>query len=126
MHSLKGVWKIASARAFDGTGTELPPPLGSDPMGIVIFTDARMAGVVGDGCVNPPPEATARIFFAYTGSYQFDGETLTTRAEDASKPELIVEQVRRIRFEGPDRFVAIPMAGLGNLGGIEIAWDRVG
>ena len=35
-------WKLIEARAFDETGRELDPPLGSQPMGIVTVRAERM------------------------------------------------------------------------------------
>jgi hypothetical protein len=66
-----------------------------------------MAAVVADGRASLPPDAPPRFFIAYTGTYRFDGVDLATRTDDASKPEFMVEQARRIRFESPSRLVAI-------------------
>jgi hypothetical protein len=126
MHSLVGIWKLVEARAFDDAGRGLPPPLGPHPVGTATFEAERMAAVVADGRVSLPPDAQPRLFVAYTGAYRFDGEALVTRADDASRPELIVEQVRRIRFESPTRLVAIPVSGVPGRSGIELVWERIG
>ena len=67
-----------------------------------------------------------RFFAAYTGTYQFDGEVLVTNADDASKSELIVEQVRRVRFDGPNRIMVVPTSGMLGYNGINFVWERVG
>ena len=67
-----------------------------------------------------------RFFAAYTGTYQFDGEVLVTKADDASRPELIVEQVRRVRFDGPNRIMVVPTSGMLGYNGINVVWERVG
>jgi len=85
-----------------------------------------MAAVVADGRVSLPPDAPPRLFVAYAGAYRFDGEVLVTRADDASKPQLIVEQVRRMRFESPTRLVAIPISGVPGRSGMELVWERIG
>jgi|SRR5690242_3057729 lipocalin-like protein len=126
MESLVGVWKLVEARAFDDAGRELPPPLGSQPMGLALFESERMVGVIGDARASLPTEVTARFFAAYTGTYRLDGDVLVTKADDASKPELIVEQVRRVRFHGPNRFTAIPISGIPGYSGINVVWERVG
>lgn len=126
MGSLIGVWKLVEACAFDDAGRELPPPLGPKPMGIVFFEAERMIGVIGDARASLPAEASARFFAAYTGTYQFDGEVLVTKADDASKPELIVEQVRRVRFDSPNRITVVPTSGLPGYNGINVVWERVG
>lgn len=97
MLSLSGtMWKVTEARAFDGAGRKLLP-LGPQPVGLVIFEAERMLGAIADGRTTMPMDAPPRFFVAYTGTYTFDGVELITRADDASKPELVVEQVRRIR-----------------------------
>jgi hypothetical protein len=123
--SIVGVWKLVEARAFDDAGQELPPPLGPQPMGLAMFDAERMVGIIGDARTSLPTEAAARFFVAYTGTYQFDGEVLVTKADDASRPELIVEQVRRVRFDGPNRFTAIPVSGIPGYSGVNVVWDRL-
>jgi len=124
--SLFGIWKLVEARAFDDAGQELPPPLGPHPIGTVTIEAERMAVVVADGRASLPPDAPPRLFVAYTGAYRFDGEVLVTYTDDASKPELIVDQVLRIRFESPIRLVAIPVSGVPGRHGIELVWERIG
>ena len=86
-----------------------------------------MVVVVGDGRATLPFNSPPRAFIAYAGPYQFDGTELVTRTDDASKPELIVEQIRHVRFENPTRMVIVPVSGaFGDQKGIEIVWERVG
>jgi hypothetical protein len=103
MQSLAGAtWKLIEARALDDAGDELPPPLGPQPMGIVIFGGERMMVGVGDGRTSLPPD---------------DG---------ASSPDLLRDQVRHIEFEGTARFVATPVSGLARNAGLRLVWERVG
>jgi hypothetical protein len=125
MPSLVGVWKLVEARAFDDAGRELPPPLGPQPMGLAFFEAERMVGVIGDARASVPTEGPGRSFIAYTGTYRFDGEVLVANADDASRPELIVEQVRRVRFEGPNRMMVVPTSGVPGYNGINIMWERL-
>jgi Lipocalin-like domain len=125
MQSLSGtMWRVTEARAFDEAGHKLLP-LGSHPIGFVIFEAKRMLVAVGDGRTSLPSSDGPRFFVAYTGSYKFDGAKLITWVDDASKPELIVKQVRRIRFESETRMVAVPVSGLPGQSGIEVVWERV-
>jgi len=39
---------------------------------------------------------------------------------------MIVEPVRRVRFDGPNRFTAIPVSGIPSYGGINVVGERVG
>jgi Lipocalin-like domain len=126
MSGLVGIWKLVEARAFDDAGRELPPPLCPKPMGIVLFEAERMVGAIGDARASLPTDAAMRFFAAYTGAYQFDGEVLVTNADDASKSELIVEQVRRVRFDGPNRIMVVPTSGMLGYNGINVVWERVG
>jgi hypothetical protein len=117
--------RVIEARAFDEAGRKLLP-IGPKPKGFVIFEAERMLVAVVDARASLPPDAPPRFFVAYTGTYRFDGVEPVTRADDASKPELIVDQVRRIRFEGDNRFVAVPVSGLPGQSGTELVWERVG
>ena len=125
MQGLVGtMWRVIEARSFDEVGRKLLP-LGPHPIGFVIFEAERMLGAIVDGSASLPPDAPPRIFLAYTGHYRFNGSELITRADDASKPELIVDQVRRIRFESESQMVAVPVSGVPGQTGIEGVWERV-
>ena len=126
MESLAGTtWKVVEVRVFDDTGRKLQP-LGPHPIGIAIFEVERMLGAITDARPSMPPDSPSRFFLAYTGTYSFDGVELVTRVDDASRPELVVDQIRRIRFESPTRLVAIPVSGVSGQGGTEIVWERIG
>ena len=125
LNSLRGtMWRVTEARTFDDAGRK-QLPLGAHPIGFVLFEAERMIGAVGDGRTALPSGEPPRFFAAYTGTYRFDGVELITQADDASKPELIVEQVRRIRFEGETRMIAVPVSGLPGQAGVELVWERV-
>ena len=127
MQSLIGTWKLIEARAFDEAGNELSPPLGPSPMGMAIVEAERMMAVVGDGRPTMPSGSPQRAFFAYTGNYQFDGEQLVTRVDAASRPDGFEDQVRRIKFQGPNRMVIVPLSRvLDRSSGLELTWERVG
>jgi hypothetical protein len=119
------MWKLIEVRAFDEEGHKLLP-LGPQPGGFVIFEAGRMLGAVADMRGSLPLDAAPRAFAAYTGTYRFDGMELVTQADDASKPELIVDQVRHIHFESESRLVAVPVSGIQGQRGTEFVWERVG
>jgi hypothetical protein len=79
----------------------------------------------GDGRAVVPSEIR-RVFFARDGAYQLDGKTLIPRADHASRPERIVEQIRHNDLDGPDRFIAVPIESPVILGGVESVRDRAG
>lgn len=125
MASLLGRWKLIEARAFDEAGNELKPPLGQNPMGLILYEAERMMVVVCDGSPTGTAETAQRAFVSYIGSYQFDGETLVVRVDGASNPDLFVDQVRRISFEGPDRYMAVPLSPEGRSSGLKLTWKRI-
>jgi hypothetical protein len=125
MQSLAGTtWKVIEAYAQDATGAS-SLPLGPHPIGFVTFEAERMIGAIGDGRTSLPPGAPPRFFVAYTGFYRFDGAELVTHVDDASRPELLVDQVRRLRFESETRMVAVPVSGMPAQKGIEVVWERI-
>ena len=119
MTSLTGVWKLIKTRAVDNAGNELPPPLGPEPMGVILYEAERMMVVVCDGRQIIPPGAGERAFISYAGAYRLHGDELVTRVDGASSPDGFADQVRQIRFEGPNRYVASPRPG------VELTWERV-
>jgi hypothetical protein len=125
MNGLVGVWKLIEVRAFDETGQAVPSPFGPQPMGVAIFDAERVMAMGGDGRMALSPQ-TKRAFVAYGGKYSFDGAKLVTRVDGASSPDLLEDQVRHIRFDGPRRMTAIPISRLfGRCGGVELVWERV-
>ena len=126
MSSLVGVWKLVDARAFGDAGQELPPPLGPQPTGLAFFEAERMVGIIGDARPSVPAEGPMRPFPAHTGNYSFDDEVLITKADDASRPELVVEQARKVRFNDPDRITVTLTSGVPGCNDINVIWERVG
>jgi hypothetical protein len=124
--SLIGVWKLIEARAFDEAGSELPSPLGPQPMGVAIFGAGRSMAMACDGSARLPT-AAKRAFAAYCGAYTFDGTKLVTHVDGASGPDLLDDQVRQIRFDTPTRMTVIPVSRLfDRRAGLELVWERVG
>lgn len=127
MPDLIGAWKLIGARAFDETGAELPPPLGPNPMGLVLIEAERMIVAVSDGHPAMSSGATQRAFLSYTGGYVFDGEKLVTRVDGASSPDGFTDQVRRITFQASNRMLVIPLSRvLGRSSGLELTWEWIG
>jgi hypothetical protein len=125
MNGLVGVWKLIEVRAFDETGQAVPSHFGPQPMGVAIFDAQRVMAMGGDGRMALSPD-TKRAFVAYGGKCSFDGAKLVTCVDGASSPDLLEDQVRHIRFDGPRRMTAIPISRLfGQSGGVELVWERV-
>jgi hypothetical protein len=127
MQDLVGTWRLVEVRPFDDVGHEQAPPLGEHPMGVMIFETERMLGAICDGSGSLPPDARSRAFGSYCGAYSFDGLELRTHVDGASTPELLVDQVRHVRFDGLTRMKINPVSGaLGNQSHFELVWERVG
>ncbi len=109
MSSVVGVWRLVTTSARDDAGAPLPPPYGPEPMGLITFTSTgRMMAVLCDGRVHTPQGETVREYNSYCGAYTFDGETLVTRVDGATKTERIGgDQVRGVRFEA-NRMIITP------------------
>ena len=126
MESLSGTaWKLVEVRAADEDGREIKSPIPC-PLGITMFSDERILAAVTDTRSAQRDGGPARAFFSYTGSYQWDGSTLSTIADAASKPDMLTEHIREMRFEGPSRLVVTPKTKLlGKVTGLTFIWERV-
>ena len=94
MQSLSGtIWKLVEVRASGKDGQELASPIPC-PLGITMFGDERILAAVTDMRAALPPDDQARAFFFYTGIYQWDGTTLSTVADAASRPDMVTQHVR--------------------------------
>jgi hypothetical protein len=85
-----------------------------------------MLVAIVDSRTELPPNSPPRQFVSYTGTYRFNGVELVTVADDASRPEAMVEQVRNLSFESDRRMVTVIVSGLASLRGAEVVWERVG
>lgn len=126
MQNLSGtIRKLVEVRARDEEGREVESPI-PRPLGITMFGDERILAAVTDTRSAQSPDAPAVVFFSYTGTYRWDGTTLSTVADAASKPDMLTEHVRDMRFEGPARLVVTPKTSLlGRAAGLTFVWERV-
>lgn len=126
--SAVGIWRLAGATAVDANGNKREVPYGPRGMGLVTLTaDGRMMAVLVDGRTSLA-EGAKREYSSYCGNYTFDGSTLTTIVDAASDPNRMGSaQVRKVRFEGPDRMILQPP--ITEVAGVkvtrELAWERL-
>src|SRR3954452_9640100 len=110
--SLAGtMWRLVEVRAFNA-GQEVPSPIGRHPMGFVMFVEDRILVAVTDARPAQEPGPASRKLLSYTGTYRFDGTDIVTATDAASSPDLMVEQVREMRFEAARHFIATPKQDL--------------
>ncbi len=124
-----GIWKLVGSSARDPEGKPVPRPYGPEGMGLVTFKpNGRMMAVLNDGRA-AVPEGTAREYVSYSGTYTFDGQTLTTRVDGSSIARIALggDQVRGVRFDGADRMTLTPppLAVSGVDVQRELMWERV-
>jgi hypothetical protein len=120
------MWKLVEAFETDEHGAQLLPPLGLHPMGFAGFETERMLVAVCDDQAPPSSDARPRIFAGYAGKYRFDGTHLVTTPDSASNPNLLTEQIRHVRFDGPRRMTATPVTPLfGRARGLTFVWERI-
>jgi Lipocalin-like domain len=127
MQSLAGtMWTLVEASETDENGNQLPAPLGPHPMGFLIFEQGRAMVSVCDDFSDSERAGRPKVFFGYSGKYQFDGERLSMVPDRATAPEYLVEQVRRARFDSPRRMTIMPVSELlGRSRGLTFVWERV-
>lgn len=125
---LIGTWRLVGGTAVDTEGRSLPPPYGTEPMGLITLTaGGRVMVMSGDG--RPAlPDGTSREFGSYCGSYSFDGATLivTVDGSSSSRAALGSRQVRSVRFESEIMGLAPPPAIVdGVVQRRELFWERL-
>ena len=122
-----GIWRLQRTKAVDDAGNLLPPPYSGEPAGIAVFqANGRMYALLTDGRMEMPG-GEARPLMAYTGSYTFDGATLSTYPDASSEPgRLGSTQTRAVRFEN-DGMTLVPPRRMfaGVMQHQELFWERI-
>ena len=93
-NELVGTWRLVSAFAVNIDGRRTEAPYGSDPTGLITYTDdGRMSAVIsyggrrpltGGDRVSAPESERAEAFatsFGYAGRYSFSGSQVTHHVE---------------------------------------------
>jgi hypothetical protein len=126
--SAVGIWRLVRETATDANGHKKETRFGPRGMGLVTLTaDGRLMAVLVDGR-KTLPEGSKRGYSSYCGNYTFDGSTLTTIVDATSDPARMgTAQVRKVRFDGPDRMVLQPppVEDKGVKVMRELTWERL-
>lgn len=129
MPRIVGDWRLVMTRAADDAGNTVHPPYGPQPMGLLKFTaEGRMMAVLCDGRPVLPGTGEGREYNSYCGNYSFDGTTLVTRVDCATKSERIGgDQFRRVEFRGELMVLFPPPRSVGKIRQHrELVWERIG
>jgi hypothetical protein len=131
IRALIGTWRLVATSAVEDAGQPLPPPYGPMPRGLVVFgTDGRIMAVLSDGRSALPAAAVenAREHLSYCGAFEFDGDTLITHVDGASRPDWLgTEQLRTVRFDGALLILTPPPRIIdGTTQRRTLTWERLG
>jgi len=111
---LVGTWKLVSATSKDSSGQPLQPPYGSNPTGLLTYTESgRVTALISYSGRKPlslgakPPtrleqEAEAfKTFLAYGGRYRLSGDKVIHSIEISSIQNYVNrELIRDLKFQG--------------------------
>lgn len=103
MQSITGTWQLVETECIHENGHKLPPPYGGGDTGMGLLSlraDGRMICVLCDSR-KELPAGQQREYNSYCGTYQYDGNQLTTRVDATADPAFLdTDQIRDISFEG--------------------------
>jgi hypothetical protein len=122
---LWGTWQLESAIERDAsTGRLLPPPYGTEHLGLLAFTErGRMVSVVCDGR-DVIAEGGRRAYTSYCGSYRVEGDSLTTIVDAAADETRIgTRQVRQFELRGDVLILKPPPRDTGSQR--ELTWRKI-
>jgi len=135
-----GTWKLVSASSKAASGEQNEPPYGSNPAGLLTYTeDGRVSAMISyDGRkllsagAKPPTlleeQAEAfKTFLAYGGRYRLNGDKVIHSIEISSIQNYVNrELVRTLTFQG-DQIILItpPTMVNGKMQRIELVWRRI-
>jgi len=89
------------------------------------FWDSRRTAACRRELPDGQPE---REYNSYCGTYSFDGQTLITRVDGATRLERVGgDQVRRVEFRGERMVLFPPPRPMGKINqNRELVWERIG
>jgi len=134
---LAGTWKLISASSKTPNGEQIDTPYGSNPTGLLTYTEeGRVASVISYGGRKPLPltggttEQQAEAFktcLAYAGVYTLDGDKIVHHVEVSSIQNYVGRELaRQIKFED-DRIILVtpPTSVNGKIQSVVLTWERL-
>jgi len=138
MHNdpLLGTWKLVSATSATRAGERDEAPYGASPSGFLTYTaDGRVSALISYGARKLlKPQASAQeqaeafnTFFAYAGTYTFNGDRITHHVEVSSIPNYVHQDlVRSVKFDGDRIILVTPATPVnGKIQTVELIWQRL-
>lgn len=136
---LIGTWRLVSAVATTSTGTRNSHPYGDNPTGVLTYTaDGRVVAMIaydgrsalsGDRVSAPAAERAEAFatFFAYSGTFDTNGTTVTHHVQIASVPNWVgTDLVRVVALLGDRLTLTTPPISVGDqIQVTKLVWDRV-
>ncbi|OWT57555.1 lipocalin-like domain-containing protein [Candidimonas nitroreducens] len=111
---IDGIWRLVSSQARDEHGNAIQAPYGTNPIGIITFSQGRMLAAIS-GREKPSGDAIGPEYSSYGGVFEFDGAVLRVHVDAASdKSRLGGEQVRDVTFETGHMVLTPPLRKYGN------------
>jgi hypothetical protein len=123
-----GTWRLIEYHNRTAEGVVLEPSFGPEAMGVIHFdANRRMVVVLTDGRRQLPDTVETRPFSAYTGLWEFDGDSVRVAVDQSAWAHFIgTTQVRGVRYAN-GRLSLIPADVVvdGVVNHREVVWERV-
>jgi len=123
-----GTWRMVGYHCRTAEGGELAPTYGPEPIGLIRFdSHGRMVVVIADGRVELPGDVPLRPFTAYTGSWTFDGQTLTNAVDRSFIAEFVgTTQTRQAKYVDGRLSLVPPMVVIDGVPTYrELIWEKI-
>jgi hypothetical protein len=123
-----GTWRMVGYHCRTAEGGELAPTYGPEPIGLIRFDrHGRMVVVIADGRVELPGDVPLRPFTAYTGSWTFDGTTLTNAVDRSFIAEFVgTTQTRQAKYVDGRLSLLPPMVVIDGVPTYrELIWEKI-
>jgi hypothetical protein len=126
--SLVGTWRMVGYHNRTEDGRELPQSYGPEFMGLFQFhPNGRVMLVIADGRRDLPSNVTRRPFSAYTGTWTFDGVTVSNQVDESFIAEFVGTTLVRhaVYANGRLSLFPPPITIDGIVNHRELIWEKI-